>query len=143
MVEGNKDDCLLIERAFQEAPLQVRFQRLKDCEEAVAYLEGRGDYANREKYPLPKVILLNLDFTMPGSFEFLKWLRTYKRDNYRLLPTLVISSSDEPQDINRAYEYGVNAYLAKPSASENFKERLQALALFWGQAVEIPQLHEP
>jgi len=142
LVEGNADDCSLIERAFHDAPPYVRFQRLSDCEEAMAYLEGEGPYTDRKKYPLPKVVLLDLDFTMPGSFAFLKWLRADKRNN-QLLPTLVISSSAEPLDINYAYELGTNAYLTKPADYQDFTEQLRALALFWGKFAEIPQLSEP
>ena len=78
-----------------------------------------------------------------SGFDFLKWLRSFKCDNHRLIPIIVMSSSSLEEEINRAYDLGVNAYLTKPIDFDNFKERLKVLCTFWAEHVEIPQLHEP
>src|SRR5579863_5031498 len=74
LIEDDPDDVFFVERAFKEAPSHLRLCHVGDARESIRYLKGEGDYADRRKYPLPNVILL--DLKMPGlnGFDFLTWL---------------------------------------------------------------------
>jgi CheY-like chemotaxis protein len=110
LVEDDPHDVLLVERAFKETPPHLRLCRAADGCEAVRYLKGEGAYGDRQKYPLPDVILLDLKMPRFNGFEFLAWLRSESPDHQRLLPVIVMSSSALQQDITRAYALGISAY---------------------------------
>src|SRR6185436_8265559 len=95
---------------------------VSDGREAIRYLKGEGKCVDREKYPLPNVILLDLKMPGMNGFEFLKWLRTESPDHHRLLPVIVMSSSALAQDVERAYTLGISAYMTKPVNFKEFRE---------------------
>src|SRR5689334_22237166 len=98
-------------KSFEKAHLTNPVQIVRDGGEAVAYLSGEGKYANRAEYPLPVLVLL--DLKMPGmdGFEVLSWIR--QRDGIRGLPVVVLTSSNEIRDVNRAYALGANSFFVK------------------------------
>lgn len=102
------------------------------------YLEGKGEYADRTKYPLPDVILLDLKMPRISGFEFLEWLRRKAPGELHLIPVVVLSSSDDPQDVKRAYELGVNSYMVKPIQWPEFKEKMRAISIYWSDHAETP-----
>jgi len=142
LIEDDPNDALFVGMAFEEAPSHIRLRHVSSGIEGMRYLKGQGNYADRQKYPLPDVILL--DLKMPGfsGFDFLKWLRSQSTYNYHLLPVIVMSSSSLQADITRAYDLGVSAYMTKPLDFEMFKERLKLLGIFWAEYIETPEIHE-
>lgn len=127
LVEDNPGDALLIQRAFRKANLSNPIQIVKDGEEAVAYLAGQNIYADRGRWPLPGLILLDLKLPRKSGFEVLAWLR--QQLELKHLPVVVLTASKAPADLKRAYDLGANSYLVKPVTSEALLDVLHTLAL--------------
>ena len=141
LVEDNPNDILLLRTAFQDT-VDSTLQVVEDGEQAVAYLTGQAPYSDRDQYPLPQVILLDLTMPRLSGFEFLHWLRSEASDSLRLLPVIIMSSSNLPEDINRAYALGVNTYMVKPVDWALLRQRLSALNSYWGVHAETPTLSQ-
>jgi len=137
MVEDDRNDALLVQEVFGKGN-HCLLKTVEDGHEAIEYLLGKGSYHNRQRNPLPDVILLDLKMPRIDGFEFLRWLRHEAPRHLRFLPVVVMSSSDHPRDVRRAYELGVNSYLLKPIQWGEFQARMQALNIFWTQHVETP-----
>ena len=85
---------------------------VNDGEETSAYLDGQGKFANRYEYPLPELLLLDLKMPGKNGFEVLEWIR--QQPGLKRLRIVVLTTWDSPQDVNRAYELGANAFMVKP-----------------------------
>jgi len=132
------NDALLIENEFKRAPGNVRLAVVHDGIEARRYLEGVGAYADRNRHPVPDVILLDLKMPRFSGFDFLQWLRDESPDLSRLILVIVLSSSPLQADVTRAYALGANAYVVKPVDWNLFRDRIGMLATFWSRHVEKP-----
>ena len=130
LVEDNETDAAFIAVAFKNSRHELRV--VNDGQEAIDYLSGKRVYADRRKFPLPQVILLDLNMPKVNGFEFLKWLRYKSLGNLSLLPVVIMSTAAEPADLKRAHELGVSSFLTKPVSWDEFKERMKALNIFWG-----------
>lgn len=137
LVEDNPDDVLLIKRAFKKAGLPHSLQIASHGEEAVDYLAGDGGYADREKHPFPALLLLDLQLPRRSGHEVLEWLRA--QEDLRRLPVVVLTSSREPTDINRAYDLGANSYLVKPVSFDALLDMVQVLERYWLALAERPE----
>jgi CheY-like chemotaxis protein len=142
LVEDDSFDVEFVENEFNQAPLHISLQAVRDGVEAMHYVEGQGDYADRQKYPLPDVILLDLKMPRMDGFDFLAWLRS-RSDPHRFIPVVVMSSSPLPEDVGRAYTLGANSYLIKPVSWEDFRERIRALGVYWSAHVATPESISP
>jgi CheY-like chemotaxis protein len=129
LVEDDANDALLVQRAFRKANLANPIQVVEDGEQAITYLAGQGDFVDRGRYPLPAVVLLDLKLPRKSGFEVLAWLEDQPALNR--LPVVVLTSSKETPDINRAYDLGANSYLVKPVAFEALLEMVKVLNLYW------------
>ena len=141
LIEDSPYDVEFVKAAFKEAP-HLQLLHVGDAWDAVNYLRGQDHYADRTKYPLPDVILLDLKMAGFDGFDFLRWLRSDSPDHQRLLPVIVMSSSTLQQDVAQAYELGVSAYIAKPVDFKAFKERLKLLGIFWTDHAVTPEVHD-
>jgi len=132
VAEDLQEDAQLLKLAFTRAGSKVPLHFVRDGAEAIDYLGGQGTFANREEHPLPSLLLL--DIKMPGmdGFDVLAWLRG-RPDSLRRLPVIVFSSSNEPGDINRAYDLGANSYLMKPAEFDSMQEAAHRLEAYWLQ----------
>jgi CheY-like chemotaxis protein len=141
LVEDGEDDLLLIKRAFMKAKMLNPVQVVKTGEEAIAYLQGRGKYSNRAEFPLPSLVLL--DIKMPGldGFQVLEWIRA--QPALKPLRVVMLTSSDDMRDVNRAYQLGANSFLIKPVDFERFVEISQALAGYWLWMDKAPDVLRP
>ncbi|SRR6266536_3199027 len=140
LVEDDKNDVFLVQREFKSAPGNLRLEAVRDGVEAIRYLEGQGDYANRSNFPLPQVILLDLKMPRIDGFQFLEWVRRRAPNPLRTIPVVVMSSSSESIDVTRAYVLGVNSYMVKPIDWESFQKRIRVLGIYWADHVEKPQI---
>lgn len=129
LVEDSPSDVLLIRRALRKLGLEEPLVVLGDGEAAVAYLEGRGEYAARERHPLPTVLLLDLKLPRRSGFEVLSWVRA--QPGLKRLPVVVLTSSRELEDVDRAYELGASSYLVKPVSLAEFTDMLASLRRYW------------
>ena len=125
LVEDNPDDVLLITRAFYRAGLKCQIQNVGRGEDAITYLQGGRPYANRLRFPLPDVVLL--DIKMPGmdGFEVLRWIR--RQAEFSRLCVVMLTSSDQIRDVNQAYQLGANSFLVKPLDFVNAAELIVSL----------------
>lgn len=140
LVEDDPNDVLLLRRAFRGVGLPEPGQVISDGEQAIAYLGGASEYADRELYPLPTLLLLDLKLPRRSGFEVLKWLR--EQQGTSRLPVVVLTSSRERDDVQRAYDRGANSYLVKPALLEGLRDMVRMLDLYWLQLNEPPALRD-
>ncbi len=138
LVEDDPNDVLLIKRAFRKIKFSHSIQVVEDGEEAVAYLAGQSLYMDRERYPLPSLILLDIKLPRKSGFEVLDWLR--KQPALKRLPVVVVTSSRDSIDINRAYDLYANSYLVKPFNFNDWLEMVEALNIYWLTLNQDPDL---
>lgn len=138
LVEDDPNEIYLTRRAFQKANINVSLQIIDDGDSAIAYLSGTGEYADRQRFPIPKLILLDLKLPCRSGHEILAWLRQHAYLN--LLPVVIFTSSREPADVNLAYELGANSYLVKPSGLKALKRVVETLSLYWLVDNEPPEV---
>ncbi len=129
LVEDNPNDVFLIKRAFERTKILNPIYVVEDGDEAIAYLEGKEKYADRKNYPFPFLILLDLKLPKKSGFEVLGWIK--KKEKLKRIPVVVLTSSSESPDINKAYDLGANSYLVKPVSFENLFEMIKTLGLYW------------
>jgi CheY-like chemotaxis protein len=140
LVEDDLNDIFLVKRAFKMARLETPLQVVTDGEEAIAYLRGEGRYADRELHPMPKLIVMDIKMPRKTGFEVLEWI---KGDGpLRRIPIVIVSSSDRPEDINRAYELGANAYMVKPVNFRAVEHLFESITQYWGLACAKPEVEE-
>ncbi len=137
LAEDSEDDVLLIRRAFRHANIVNPLQVVKDGEEAIAYLRGDGQYANRAEYPLPELLLLDLKMPKASGFDVLRWLR--EQPGLKALRVVVLSSSEQVRDVNMAYRLGANSFLVKPVDFRDLVELTQAIHGYWLWLSKAPE----
>jgi CheY-like chemotaxis protein len=142
LVEDEPRDSELVEIEFKQAPIPINLRAVRDGVEATDYVSGAGKYADRGKYPLPDVILLDVKMPRMNGFEFLQWLRSLSTNQHRLIPVVMMSSSGLAEDIDRAYALGANSYMVKPVSWQEFRERIKALGIYWVSGMETPKIRE-
>jgi CheY-like chemotaxis protein len=141
IVEDREDDILVMRRAFDKASLANPIKIVRDGEEALAYLSGEGKYSSRDEYPLPALILLDLKLPRMDGFEVLTWIR--KQDGLRGLPVVVLTSSDQLRDVNRAYEIGANSFFVKELDFQSSVDLSRLLQRYWLQKALKPESNRP
>src|SRR5712691_4752034 len=97
MAEDDENDVFFLERAFKQAQIANPVNRVKDGEDAIAYLQGEGVYADRNKFPLPYLMLLDLKMPRKNGFEVIQWVRA--QPGLKRLPLVILTSSKEDPDI--------------------------------------------
>ena len=141
LVEDLEDDVLLIRRAFAGAFIDNPLHVVRDGEEALDYLQGRGRYSNREEYPLPHLILLDLKMPKMDGFDVLTWMR--QQSGIQAIPVVVLTSSDHIKDVNRAYALGARSFLVKPLDFQQYTQLTKLLHEFWMMTSKIPDVSRP
>jgi CheY-like chemotaxis protein len=115
-VEDNDDDVLLTKCALLDAGLSNPVHVVSTAEEAVAYLSGEGKYSDRNTFPIPKVMFVDLKLPGKSGHEVLKWI--HGREELRHVLSVVLTGSDDPNDRKLAQDLGANCYLEKPVTTE-------------------------
>lgn len=123
--EDEEDDSFFMERAFKEAGISNPLVVVTEGQSAIDYCSGSGRYEDRTAYPLPCLLLLDLNMPKKTGLEVLKWIRT--QPNFCTLPVVVVTSSIQDADIHRAYIQGANAYLVKPSKPDELIVMVKAI----------------
>jgi CheY-like chemotaxis protein len=139
LVEDDLNDIFIVKRAFKLAHIQNPLQVVTDGEEAIKYLRGEGKYSDRATYPLPHLVVMDLKMPRKTGFEVLEWI---KRDGrpLRRIPVVIVSSSGNPGDVNRAYELGANAYMVKPMDFRAVEHLFESITHYWGLECAKPEL---
>ena len=139
LVEDDLNDIFLVKRAFKLAQVKNPLQIVTDGQEALLYLKGEGKYADRAHYPLPKLMVMDIKMPRKTGFEVLEWVKNSGKP-LRRIPIVIVSSSDNPDDINRAYELGANAYMVKPVEFLAVEHLFQSITQYWGLECAKPEL---
>jgi len=139
LVEDDLNDIFLVKRAFKMTRIASPLQVVTDGQEAIDYLSGEGKYSDREAYPLPSLIVLDLKMPRKSGFEVLEWVKRSNRP-LRRIPIVIVSSSGIPVDVNRAYELGANAYMVKPVNFRAVEHLFESITHYWGLECAKPEL---
>lgn len=138
LVEDSPVDILLMQRAFRNQIFtNTSLQIVRDGDAAVFYLNGDGEYSDRQRYPLPAIILLDLKLPRRSGHEVLGWLK--QQPQLKRLPVVVLTSSRQTVDVNQAYDLGVNSYLVKPVGFASLSDMMQSFGEYWLNQTELPE----
>jgi CheY-like chemotaxis protein len=129
LVEDDENDVFLMKAAFEQAGLVNPVHVASDGQEAIEYLGGVGEYADRRKFPVPYLVLLDLKLPHASGAEVLSWLRA--RAEFDSTVVIVLTSSGSPEDVARAYHLRANAFVIKPSGLSQLRALAQAIKDFW------------
>lgn len=129
IVEDNDEDAELTIRALRKHRLANNVVHLRDGEQALDFIFGRGDYSERIISQTPKVILLDIKMPKVSGLEVLQALKSDPR--MKVIPVVILTSSEEDPDIKKSYELGANSYIVKPVEFDNFSKTVADLGLYW------------
>ena len=129
LVEDNEDDVFLMKRALHGARVMNALYVVDDGQEAVDYLVGSGKFADRNSYPLPAVVFLDLKLPYLSGHDVLAWIR--RRKEFESLVIIVLTSSNEASDLSRCYALGANSYLVKPPTPDQLEDLARAFKWYW------------
>jgi len=129
LVEDNPNDELLTLRAFKKNNIMNEIVVARDGQEALDYLFCEGDFSGRDKNICPQVILLDINLPKLDGLEVLRQLRAYEHTS--LIPVVVMTTSDEQQDLITSYQLGANSYIRKPIEFDNFMDAVRQLGMYW------------
>ena len=137
LAEDNADHVLLIKRSFIHARILNPVQVARDGLEAIAYLNGEGEFADRAEHPFPALLLLDLKMPNKDGFEVMEWIR--ERPHLPKMRIVVLTTSERIFDVKRAYALGANGFLTKPLRLNDFIQLGPAIHGFWvWNASQIP-----
>jgi CheY-like chemotaxis protein len=128
-IEDSEEDLILFQRACEAAGLPAVFHPVLDGPAAVAYLEGKGEFADRSKHPLPDIIILDLNLPGMNGFDFLKWFR---EESGLSVPVLVFTVSGSVEDKARAMAAGAAGFFVKPKEFETLVRLTESFRRFGG-----------
>jgi CheY-like chemotaxis protein len=129
LVEDNPDDEELTTRALRQAKIANQIVVARDGREAVEFLFGEGKYAGRDLARMPAVILLDLKLPKLSGLEVLQRVRADPRT--KLIPTVILTSSSEDEDMLASYASGANSYVRKPVEFSAFASAVSQLGVYW------------
>jgi CheY-like chemotaxis protein len=130
LAEDDPNDVILFQRAMERASLSAdSLKVVRDGEKAISYLSGQGIYADRDLYPLPALLLLDLKMPRKSGPEVLLWLR--KQPQLRYLIVVFFTSSNNSEDVRLAYDAGANSYLVKPVEFTEMVEMIRNVIFYW------------
>ena len=136
LVEDNDDDVTLTLRAFKRSHLMNPVVVVRDGVEALDFLFARGAYAHRATAPPPTLVILDLKLPKLDGLGVLKAMRADPRT--ALLPTVILTSSKEEQDVIAGYSLGANSYVRKPVDFAEFLEAVKILGIYWLALNQVP-----
>jgi CheY-like chemotaxis protein len=129
LVEDNEDDVFLMKRAMKSAGIVNPLFVAEDGQQAVDYLSGAGEYADRSAHPVPAIVFLDLKLPLKGGLDVLGWIR--RQGELESLVVVVLTSSSEPSDLKEAYRLGANSYVVKPPTAAQLLEMAKAFKWYW------------
>jgi CheY-like chemotaxis protein len=137
IVDDDPNDCFLIERAFRKIGVTDPIHTLNGGREAIAYMMGEGKYADRKTYAYPTFISTDLKMPDMDGLSVLQHLRN--NPEWSVIPTVVLTSSRDLDDIKKAYMLGASSYHVKPNSAEDLRTQLKVLHDYW-MTCEVPEV---
>ena len=139
LVDDSENDLLLTRTAFRKAAWNNPLQEVQNGEEAIAYLKGEGAYNDRNEFPLPAAMLLDLNMPRKNGFDVLAWVRAHP--TLKRLPIVILTASMRPEDVERAFDLGATSFLVKPTNLAELVEIIRSLC-GWVQVNQFPPINE-
>ena len=138
LVEDDPNEVFLMQRAFQKARLNTPLFVVRDGQEAIDYLNRQDKFADTTRFPEPSLMLLDLKMPRKNGFEVLEWVR--QQPGLKRLVVVVLTSSNQIADIDRAYDLGANSYAVKPGDFETTINLVKTFDSYWGRLNHRPDL---
>lgn len=135
LAEDNADDVFFMRRAAVAASISHPIHVAADGQTAIDYLAGKGAFSARQQHPLPFLVFLDLKMPHKSGLEVLEWIRL--QPQLQTMLVLILTTSREESDVQRAYRLGVNAFLVKPPNTVQLVELMKLVRAFW---IDNPQL---
>ena len=136
LAEDDPDDQYLINEALEENQLNTRLYVVADGEELLDYLNRRGKYQDNQKWPMPNLILLDLNMPRKDGREALREIKADPK--LRHIPVVALTTSQADDDIARTYDSGVSGYITKPASFTGLRDVMKAVDLCWLQTTRLP-----
>ena len=137
LVDDTPDDRFLMEKCFRAFNTAYRIQPLPNGREAIRYLKGEGKYADRATFEFPSYIITDLNMPQGDGFEVLEFLK--KNPALSVIPVVMLSSSDEADDIRHAYLLGASSFFVKPHNHADLRKLLKKIHEYWAEC-EVPEV---
>jgi len=135
VVDDDPNDRLLFQAALSRVSPGRGAVFLDDGDQVAPFLQGEGKYGNRKKFPFPSIIFTDLKMQRMDGFAVLRILK--QNVSWSLIPTLVLSSSPQRSDIERAYRLGANGYFCKAGSFDEFEELLELILGYWEKCSSV------
>ena len=140
LFEDDDNDAFLLQRALKKADINNPVKRVTDGQQGMDYLAGVGPYADRSKFPFPRVVLLDLKMPRKGGMEVLEWMKSHPE--FKVIPTIIFTASKEQQDVAMSYGLGANCFITKPSKFEDLEYLMHILHEFWRLCEKPEQIRD-
>lgn len=137
IAEDDAEDRMLVKEALDESRLMNNIQFVENGEELMDYLHNRGRFTDKNEYPAPGLILLDLNMPKKDGREALKEIKS--DDHLRVIPVVVLTTSKAEEDVLRTYDLGVSSFITKPVTFAGLVDVMQTLSKYWFQIVELPK----
>ena len=139
IVDDDENDRFLLKRAFEKLKVGYRIQPLRNGGEALALIKGEGIYADRKAYPFPSFILTDLKMSGGDGFSILSYLKEHPE--ILIVPVVMLSGSDDPDDVRQAYLLGASSFIVKPPGLDGLEGIVHKLHYYWSEC-EVPMVDE-
>ncbi|MFL5731404.1 MAG: response regulator [Cytophagaceae bacterium] len=139
IADDDEEDRMLVKEALDESRLVNNLQFAENGEELMDYLHNKGKYADKEKYPRPGLILLDLNMPKKDGREALKEIKA--DHDLKVIPVVILTTSKAEEDILKTYDLGVSSFITKPVTFSSLVDTMRTLSKYWFEIVELPPDH--
>jgi CheY-like chemotaxis protein len=136
-VDNDADERFLAQRTFESFSAKYKVQVAENGDEAIAYLKGEGQFANRQRFEFPSYILTDLNMDPGDGFHLLEFIKN--NPALSIIPVVMLSSSDDADDIRQAYVLGASSFLVKPPTLAGLEKLLRKIHEYWAEC-EVPEV---
>lgn len=136
MADDDEDDRLLTQEAMDESRVLNQLHFVEDGAELLSYLRGEGQYTDRDQYPMPGLILLDLNMPKKDGREALQEIKA--DPNLKRIPVVILTTSKAEEDMLRGYDLGAASYITKPVTFSSLVDLMRTLGKYWVEFVELP-----
>jgi CheY-like chemotaxis protein len=138
IADDDPEDRMLVKEALEESRLKNKMAFVENGEELLEYLQNRGKFSDKEAYPTPGLILLDLNMPKKDGREALREIKADPR--LRIIPIVVLTTSKAEEDILKTYDLGVSSFISKPVTFSGLVDAMRTLSKYWFEIVELPKM---
>ena len=129
IADDDENDLVATSQTLRDAGVKSLLMSVSDGEDVIAYFKGDNQYADREKYPIPDVLLLDLKMRRTGGFQVLEWLKKHAKTDSTIV--IVLSAHGELENVRNAYALGARSFLTKPCHLEDVRNLIEVYPTYW------------